>query len=44
MFVTWYVALGNYLMFLSLNFLIIEMAVRMQRAWYVGLELGAAWP
>lgn len=35
---------ASYLMFLSLDFLIIEMAVRMQRVWYVGLELGAAWP
>lgn len=33
---------ASYLMFLSLDFLIIEMAVRTQRAWCVGLKLGAS--
>lgn len=33
---------AGYLMFLSLDFLTIEVAVRTQRAWCVGLKLGAS--
>lgn len=35
---------ASYLMFLSLDFLILELAVRMQRTWYLRLlEFATAW-
>lgn len=40
MFVTWHVAFASYLIFVSLNFLIVEMAMRMQRMW---CEAAGAW-